>query len=81
MLQLDADHLTAWIEAVIQENNLKAIMFIWDEFTEYFRNNMRSLTGFQRIVDLSSSAPFYMLIVTHDAMHIFPDGDKEFRQD
>ena len=66
------------IEAVIQENNLKAIMFIWDEFTEYFRNNMRSLTGFQRIVDLSSSAPFYMLIVTHDAMHIFPDGDKEF---
>ena len=78
MLQLDADHLTAWIEAVIQENNLKAIMFIWDEFTEYFRNNMRSLTGFQRIVDLSSSAPFYMLIVTHDAMHIFPDGDKEF---
>lgn len=78
MLQLDADQLTAWIEAVIQENNLKAIMFIWDEFTEYFRNNMRSLTGFQRIVDLSSSAPFYMLIVTHDAMHIFPDGDKEF---
>lgn len=78
MLQLDADHLTAWIEAVIQENNLKAIMFIWDEFTEYFRNNMRSLTGFQRIVDLSGSAPFYMLIVTHDAMHIFPDGDKEF---
>ena len=78
MLQLDADHLTAWIEAVIQENDLKAIMFIWDEFTEYFRNNMRSLTGFQRIVDLSSSVPFYMLIVTHDAMHIFPDGDKEF---
>ena len=78
MMQLDADHLTAWIEAVIQENDLKAIMFIWDEFTEYFRKNMRSLTGFQRIVDLSSSAPFYMLIVTHDAMHIFPDGDKEF---
>lgn len=78
MLQLDADHLTAWIEAVIQANDLKAIMFIWDEFTEYFRNNMRSLTGFQRIVDLSSSTPFYMLIVTHDAMHIFPDGDKEF---
>lgn len=78
MLQLDADQLTTWIEAVIQENNLKAIMFIWDEFTEYFRNNMRNLTGFQRIVDLSSSAPFYMLIVTHDAMHIFPDGDKEF---
>lgn len=78
MLQMDADHLTAWIEAVIKENNLKAIMFIWDEFTEYFRNNMRSLTGFQRIVDLSGSAPFYMLIVTHDAMHIFPDGDKEF---
>lgn len=78
MLQLDADHLTIWIEAVIRKNNLKAIMFIWDEFTEYFRNNMRSLTGFQRIVDLSGSAPFYMLIVTHDAMHIFPDGDKEF---
>lgn len=78
MLQLDADQLTAWISAVIKKNNLKAILFIWDEFTEYFRNNMRNLTGFQRIVDLSSSDPFYMLIVTHDAMHIFSDGDKEF---
>lgn len=77
-LSLDVDGLIAWIQEVIRENNLKAILFVWDEFTEFFRRNMRRLTGFQKIVDLSSTEPFYLMIVTHDATHIFPEGDKEF---
>lgn len=77
-LSLDPDRLTEWINSVIRGNNLKALIFIWDEFTEYFRNNMRSLTGFQKLADLSSSSPFYFIIVTHDVENIFSANDKDF---
>lgn len=79
-LQMTTDNLIAWIEEVIKINDLKAIAFIWDEFTEFFKNNARHLTGFQQIVDLSSRMPFYMIIVTHDVMHIFPEGDKDWKK-
>ncbi len=77
-MSLDVDDLITWIQEVIKVNHLKAILFVWDEFTEFFRCNMRRLTGFQKIVDLSATEPFYFIIVTHDATHIFPEGDKEF---
>ena len=79
-LSLDIDDLIEWIKLVIEEHNLKAIVFIWDEFTEYFRNNMRALTGFQKLADLSGSYPFYFVIVTHNVTHIFPESDKDFKK-
>lgn len=79
-LTMEADDLVEWIKEVIKENNLKAIAFIWDEFTEYFRNNMRALTGFQKIVDVSGNDPFYMIIVTHNVTHIFPESDKDWKK-
>lgn len=62
---LTQDYICDWIEEVIKENNLKAIVFIWDEFSEFFTNNRFGLTGFQKIADLSSTTPFYFLLVTH----------------
>ena len=79
-LSMSVKELVEWIKEVIKENNLKAITFIWDEFTEYFRNNMRNLTGFQKIVDLSGSEAFYMIIVTHNVTHIFPETDQDWRK-
>lgn len=79
-LSLDVDGLVDWIRAVIKENNLKAIVFIWDEFTEYFRNNMRALTGFQKLADLSGSDPFYFILVTHNVTHIFPETDNDWKK-
>lgn len=79
-LSLDVDDLVEWIKLVIEENKLKAIVFIWDEFTEYFRNNMRALTGFQKLTDLSGSYSFYFIIVTHNVTHIFPESDKDFKK-
>lgn len=77
VLKLDVNGLCEWIKAVINDNNLKAIVFIWDEFSEYFYNNMRNLTGFQTIAELSSTVPFYLIIVTHLAQHFFNDNDKD----
>lgn len=79
-LTMDVDGLVEWIKEVIKENNLKSIVFIWDEFTEFFRNNMRALTGFQKIVDMSGNDPFYMIIVTHNVTHIFPESDKDWKK-
>ncbi|KJU83051.1 hypothetical protein MBAV_004751 [Candidatus Magnetobacterium bavaricum] len=54
-----------WIEDVIKGNNLRCIVFIWDEFTEYFRNNQDRLTGLQELAQMSATTPFYFLLITH----------------
>ena len=74
-LRLDVPAMCKWIKSVIKENNISAILFVWDEFTEYFQNNQNSLTGFQTLVQLSASTPFYFLIVTHEAKKLIIDDD------
>lgn len=79
-LSLNVDGLSDWVRSVIKENNLKAIVLIWDEFTEYFRHNMRALTGFQKLADLSGSDPFYFVLVTHNVNHIFHETDNDWKK-
>lgn len=79
-IQLTVDDLVEWIKSVIRDSNLKAIVFIWDEFTEYFDNNKRALTGFQKISEISATDPFYLLIVTHNVTHIFGETNKEWKK-
>ena len=69
--RMDMHDLINWIKTVIAENHLKAILFIWDEFTEFFKNNEYSLTGFQSLVELSFTAPFYFLIIAHYSGGLF----------
>lgn len=77
VLSLDTTGLADWIKEIIKANNLKAIVFIWDEFTEFFNNNTRNLTGFQEIAEISETDPFYMIIVTHKSAGLFDDADKD----
>lgn len=79
-LSLSTTSLLKWIDEVIKQNNLKAILFIWDEFTDYFRKNQRAMTGFQEIADFSGDKPFYLMIVTHNVMHMFPEADKDWKR-
>lgn len=72
--------LIFWIREVIKVNNLKAIVFIWDEFTEYFYNNSRKLTGFQELCELSETAPFYFILVTHVSSGLFHERDNDFNK-
>ena len=74
-LRLDVQAMCEWIKSVIKENDISAILFVWDEFTEYFQNNQNSLTGFQTLVQLSASVPFYFLIVTHESKNLIIDDD------
>lgn len=70
--------LANWIKEVIKANDLKAIVFIWDEFTEYFYNNTRNLTGFQELVEISETDAFYFILVTHVSSGLFSDRDQDF---
>lgn len=70
--------LADWIKETIKINNLKAIVFIWDEFTEYFYNNTRNLTGFQELIEISETDPFYFILVTHVSTGLFSDRDQDF---
>lgn len=74
------DDLAQWITDVIKENNLSNIVFIWDEFTDYFNNNIRALSGFQRLVQLSESQPFCFIIVTHNIQNTFDASGKDSDQ-
>ena len=77
---LTVDGLCEWIKDVIRENNLNAVVFIWDEFTEYFHNNKYNLTGFQQICELSEAAPFCFILVTHAAQALFSEKDQTFKK-
>ena len=75
---MTAKELCEWLIEVINVNNLKAIVFIWDEFTEYFYNNTKNLTGFQELCELSETNPFYFILVTHVSSGLFHEGDNDF---
>lgn len=74
---LDDKGLVAWLREVIHENDLSALVFIWDEFTEYFNNNTHHLTGFQTLLELSETEPFCFIAVTHKSEALFADTDSD----
>ena len=74
---LDSEMMVRWITEIIHANNLKALVFIWDEFTEYFSNNAHRLTGFQRILDFSQTEPFCFIPVTHRSEAGIDDADTD----
>ncbi len=73
-LTIDSDRLMAWLIDIIDRNNVK-IIFIWDEFSDYFRNNRESLSEFQKIAELVNLKPFYFIVVTHESGHLFATAD------
>jgi hypothetical protein len=75
-LRLDIQGMANWIKDIIAKNSINAILFVWDEFTEFFQNNPNSLTGFQTLAEISLSHPFYFMIVSHESRSIFANADK-----
>lgn len=78
VLNLNKEDLQEWIRAVIRDNDLYAIVFIWDEFTDFFRNNRTRLSGLQALVEMSEGDHFYLIPVTHNVANLFPAKDKDW---
>lgn len=60
----NVEDVKAWIDDVIERNGLTAIWFIWDEFTDYFRQN-RAVSTLQELAHASAKMPFYLFLITH----------------
>ncbi|MBQ8286235.1 MAG: hypothetical protein IJZ10_08025 [Thermoguttaceae bacterium] len=78
--ELTVDDLCDWLKDVIAANELQ-IVFIWDEFSEYFINNRNSLTSFQRLVELNAETPFFIVPITHESGAYFaPSQDSNWKK-
>ena len=56
--------LKGWLADIVKKNNLK-IVFVWDEFSDFFRKNSDSLSDFQDVISIYQEAPVYFVVVTH----------------
>lgn len=75
-LTIDSDRLINWLMDIIDRNNVR-IVFIWDEFSDYFKNNRESLSEFQKVAALVQNKPFYFIVVTHEPQRIYvADNDR-----
>lgn len=70
----DANAMSDWIKDIIDKNNIKAIIFGWDEFHEFLGNHQMNLTGFQTLLEISNSHPFYFITVSHESEKLFNDS-------
>ncbi|MDR1321234.1 MAG: hypothetical protein LBK56_07390 [Gracilibacteraceae bacterium] len=75
-LTTNMDELIAWLTDIIDQNSLKAIVLVWDEFSAYFKKNRTTLDEFQKLAELSNIKPFYLMIVTHMSGSIFSETDQ-----
>ena len=78
-LTIDSDGLIAWLIDIIDRNNVK-VVFIWDEFSDYFRNNRESLSEFQKLTELVNLKPFYFIVVTHESGQLFTTADTTWKK-
>ncbi len=78
-LNIDADRLIAWLTDIIDRNNVK-VVFIWDEFSDYFKNNRESLSEFQKLAELVNLKPFYFIVVTHESGQLFTTADTTWKR-
>lgn len=74
-LSLDADGIRNWILDIIKQNNNAKIVFVWDEFSDFFRQNKNSLSEFQKVISICQEAPFYFVVVTHPISSISTNDD------
>ena len=67
----NANDVVMWLEDIIKFNKLYSIVFIWDEFTDYFRKNPNSTSGLQELAQASGKIPFYFILILHKAQEQF----------
>lgn len=62
-LGLSTERFSEWIDAVIAANNLKRVIYIFDEFSAFIDNNKGSLKTFEEVAE--KAGKFYFIPVTH----------------
>ena len=78
-MRLEIDGVLAWLTDVLVKNEIK-IVFIWDEFSDFFRVNRESLADFQKLAELVNARPFFFIPVTHETDHLFAEADETWKK-
>ena len=58
---------------------MQGIVFIWDEFTEFFTNNV-PVTPLQELAHATADMPFYLFLITHRSLNQFTRIDEDTRK-
>lgn len=69
----------SWLKEVIRRNSLKGVIFLWDEFTDFFRNNDQ-VSCLNDLAQATGEMPFYLCLVTHKSIDQFQRIDSETRR-
>ncbi len=56
-----------WLREVIERNALGGIVFLWDEFTDFFATPAPPVTALQELAQLAADTRFYLALITHRA--------------
>jgi len=68
---LSESRLKDWIKEVINQNKLQGLIFLWDEFTDFFNLYNPPMDLVQELAHLSGEVPFYMGLIVHRGPEIF----------
>lgn len=74
-LSFNIDTLVAWLAEIIELNNLTALVFIWDEFSDFLSKNRHIFGELQKLAEASTRIPFYLILVTHFTGNLFSEND------
>lgn len=64
-LPLDSATFLQWIDEVLDINNLKRLVFLFDEFSGFLERNRSDLTTFQNLAQAAQQGRFFFAPVTH----------------
>ena len=73
---IDVTTFRNWISDILQANNLKRIVYIFDEFSEFINNNQGKLKTFEEVTENPANYNFYFVPVTHLRMEAFLGVDQ-----
>ncbi|GEM_PF-1730091 len=73
------EKLKEWLKEVVARIGLRGIVFLWDEFTDFFKIPGAPIDAVQELAHLAAETPFYLGLITHQAPDIIIKVDQESR--
>lgn len=58
------EDVKAWCREIINKNGLQGVIFIWDEFTDFF-SQRGIINTLQELSHATTEIPFYLFLITH----------------
>lgn len=77
VFRFNVDTFVEWLNEIFETGVVSRIVFIWDEFSDFFNQDHPPLTTLQKIAEITKSIPFYLILITHRHPEQFKSASKE----